>query len=182
MQTTYVQVAASGMVINTLGWVEGLGYELLLHVVRSMKVRAAHMYTCVLCVFTACAWGYELLLHVVRSMKVRFLNAALKCCISVCYCMRMGLQAAAAHCVLHEGEKKLSRFVCCLLMLHVCVETATHAHTHTKHTLCLQADVVVVMEQDRLYSQLRSALASDSGSMGRPLQVCARACCYCDCD
>ena len=34
------QVAASGMVINTLGWVDGLGYELLLHSIRALKVRA----------------------------------------------------------------------------------------------------------------------------------------------
>jgi hypothetical protein len=32
------------MVVNTLGWVEALGYELLLHVVRAMKVQA-------------CVWG-----------------------------------------------------------------------------------------------------------------------------
>lgn len=64
------EVAAAGMVINTLGWVEGLGYELLLHVVRSMK-----------------------------------------------------------------------------------------------------ADVVVVLEQDRLYNQLKAALGSQTGSMGRQLQV-----------
>lgn len=36
----WLQVAAAGMVINTLGWVEGLGYELLLHVVKSFKVSA----------------------------------------------------------------------------------------------------------------------------------------------
>lgn len=33
------QVAAAGMVVNTLGWVEGLGYELLLHVVKALRVR-----------------------------------------------------------------------------------------------------------------------------------------------
>ncbi|GBF95017.1 hypothetical protein Rsub_07518 [Raphidocelis subcapitata] len=64
------EVAAAGMVVNTLGWVEGLGYELLLHVVRAVK-----------------------------------------------------------------------------------------------------ADVLVVMEQDRLYNQLKSALGGEEGSMGRPLQV-----------
>jgi hypothetical protein len=34
-----------------------------------------------------------------------------------------------------------------------------------------QADVVVVLEQDRLYNQLQSALAGRTGAMGRPLQA-----------
>ena len=33
----YVQVAAAGMMINTMGWVEGLGFELLLHTITAMK-------------------------------------------------------------------------------------------------------------------------------------------------
>eukprot|EP00878_Enallax_costatus_P020432 GHUV01021603.1.p1 GENE.GHUV01021603.1~~GHUV01021603.1.p1 ORF type:complete len:399 (+),score=77.73 GHUV01021603.1:540-1736(+) len=32
------EVAASGMVINSMGYIDGLGYELLLHAVRSLKV------------------------------------------------------------------------------------------------------------------------------------------------
>lgn len=32
-----VQVAAAGMMINTMGWVEGLGFELLLHTITAMK-------------------------------------------------------------------------------------------------------------------------------------------------
>lgn len=31
-------VAASGMFVNTMGWVEGLGYELILHSIQSLKV------------------------------------------------------------------------------------------------------------------------------------------------
>jgi hypothetical protein len=34
------QVAAAGMVVNTLGWVDGLGYDLLLHVIASLRVRS----------------------------------------------------------------------------------------------------------------------------------------------
>ncbi|KAI8469168.1 MAG: Pre-mRNA cleavage complex II protein Clp1-domain-containing protein [Monoraphidium minutum] len=64
------EVAAAGMVVNTLGWVEGLGYDLLLHAVAALK-----------------------------------------------------------------------------------------------------ADVVLVLEQDRLYNQLKSALAGARGAMGRELQV-----------
>lgn len=30
--------AASGMVVNTMGWVEGLGYELLLHAAQALRV------------------------------------------------------------------------------------------------------------------------------------------------
>jgi polyribonucleotide 5'-hydroxyl-kinase len=32
------RAAASGMVINTMGWVEGLGYELQLHAITTLKV------------------------------------------------------------------------------------------------------------------------------------------------
>lgn len=32
------RAAASGMVINTMGWVEGLGYELQLHAITALKV------------------------------------------------------------------------------------------------------------------------------------------------
>lgn len=32
--------------------------------------------------------------------------------------------------------------------------------------------MVVVLEQDRLYNQLKSALGGQQGSMGRQLQVC----------
>lgn len=32
-----LQVRADGMVINTMGWVEGLGYELLLHSIKALK-------------------------------------------------------------------------------------------------------------------------------------------------
>ncbi|KIY91354.1 Pre-mRNA cleavage complex II protein Clp1 [Monoraphidium neglectum] len=67
---TSPEVAAAGMVVNTLGWVDGLGYDLLLHVIASLR-----------------------------------------------------------------------------------------------------ADVVVVLEQDRLYNQLQSALAGRTGAMGRPLQA-----------
>jgi hypothetical protein len=28
------------MVVNTLGWVDGLGYDLLLHVIASLRVRS----------------------------------------------------------------------------------------------------------------------------------------------
>jgi hypothetical protein len=31
-------VAAAGMVVNTMGYVDGLGYELLLHAIKSLKV------------------------------------------------------------------------------------------------------------------------------------------------
>ncbi|CAD7695075.1 unnamed protein product [Ostreobium quekettii] len=31
-------VAASGMLVNTMGWVEGLGYELILHAIKALKV------------------------------------------------------------------------------------------------------------------------------------------------
>lgn len=34
------EVAAAGMVINAFGWFEGLGHELLLYAIQSMKVRA----------------------------------------------------------------------------------------------------------------------------------------------
>jgi hypothetical protein len=33
-------VAAAGMVVNTMGYVDGLGYELLLHAIKSLKVCA----------------------------------------------------------------------------------------------------------------------------------------------
>lgn len=32
------EVAASGMVINTMGYIDGLGLELLSHIIRSLKV------------------------------------------------------------------------------------------------------------------------------------------------
>ena len=32
-----LQVAAAGMMINTMGWVEGLGFQLLLHTITAMK-------------------------------------------------------------------------------------------------------------------------------------------------
>lgn len=38
--------AASGMVINTMGWVEGLGYELQVHAINAFK---ASMALCSLC-------------------------------------------------------------------------------------------------------------------------------------
>lgn len=33
-----MQARASGIVINTMGWVEGLGYQLLLHSCKTLKV------------------------------------------------------------------------------------------------------------------------------------------------
>lgn len=33
-----VRVASSGTIINTLGWVEGLGYELQVHAIQALKV------------------------------------------------------------------------------------------------------------------------------------------------
>ena len=32
-----MQVRADGMVINTMGWVDGLGYDLLLHSIKTLK-------------------------------------------------------------------------------------------------------------------------------------------------
>lgn len=32
-------VAAAGMVINTMGYIDGLGFELLIHAIKSLKVR-----------------------------------------------------------------------------------------------------------------------------------------------
>lgn len=40
------KAAASGMVINTLGWVEGLGYELQLSAITSFKVLAGQAALC----------------------------------------------------------------------------------------------------------------------------------------
>lgn len=31
---------ASGLIINTLGWIDGLGYELQIHAISSLKVRS----------------------------------------------------------------------------------------------------------------------------------------------
>jgi hypothetical protein len=43
-------VAAAGMVVNTMGYVDGLGYELLLHAIKSLKVhfvhKVVHLYIC----------------------------------------------------------------------------------------------------------------------------------------
>ena len=33
------KAAASGLIVNTLGWIDGLGYELQLHAISSLKVR-----------------------------------------------------------------------------------------------------------------------------------------------
>ena len=33
----YPQVRADGMVINTMGWVDNLGYDLLLHSIKALK-------------------------------------------------------------------------------------------------------------------------------------------------
>lgn len=35
--SSVLQVRADGMVINTMGWVDGLGYELLLHAIQALK-------------------------------------------------------------------------------------------------------------------------------------------------
>lgn len=32
-----MQVRADGMIINTMGWVDGLGYELLIHSIKTLK-------------------------------------------------------------------------------------------------------------------------------------------------
>lgn len=32
-----LQVGAAGMVINTMGWVEGLGFQLLMHAIQAMQ-------------------------------------------------------------------------------------------------------------------------------------------------
>ena len=32
-----MQVGAAGMVINTMGWVEGLGFQLLMHAIQAMQ-------------------------------------------------------------------------------------------------------------------------------------------------
>lgn len=34
---TLVQTAAAGMMINTMGWVEDLGFQLLLHTITAMR-------------------------------------------------------------------------------------------------------------------------------------------------
>lgn len=39
---------ASGLIINTLGWVDGLGYELQMHAVSALKVRGASAYAAAL--------------------------------------------------------------------------------------------------------------------------------------
>ena len=33
-----MQVRAAGMVINTMGWIDGLGYELILHALGALRV------------------------------------------------------------------------------------------------------------------------------------------------
>lgn len=33
------EVAAAGMVVNTMGYIDGLGYELLLHAIKALRVR-----------------------------------------------------------------------------------------------------------------------------------------------
>ena len=36
------QVAAAGMVINTMGWIDGPGYDLLLYCIKALQVRGFH--------------------------------------------------------------------------------------------------------------------------------------------
>jgi hypothetical protein len=118
------------MVINTLGWVEGLGYELLLYVVRAIKVGAgAGQGRGVLGRRGAC-----------RAATPQSAGAA--------------AEGRAAHGLLAKRRRGLV------------ITSPPPPPTATP-----QADVVVVMEQDRLYNQVKSALAGEAGSMGRPLQV-----------
>ena len=39
MAATCMQAKSAGMIINTMGWIEGLGYELLLHSIQTLKVK-----------------------------------------------------------------------------------------------------------------------------------------------
>lgn len=34
----HVQVRAAGMIINSMGWIDGLGYELILHSLQTFRV------------------------------------------------------------------------------------------------------------------------------------------------
>lgn len=34
----WLQVAASGLIVNSMGWIEDLGYQLLLHTIRALEI------------------------------------------------------------------------------------------------------------------------------------------------
>ena len=37
-----LQAKSAGMIVNTMGWIEGLGYELFLHSIQTLKVRHSY--------------------------------------------------------------------------------------------------------------------------------------------
>lgn len=43
---TSPDVAAAGMLINTMGYIDGLGYELLVHAITTLRVSSQHVVIC----------------------------------------------------------------------------------------------------------------------------------------
>lgn len=43
---TSPDVAAAGMLINTMGYIDDLGYELLVHAITTLRVSLQHVVTC----------------------------------------------------------------------------------------------------------------------------------------
>jgi mRNA cleavage and polyadenylation factor CLP1 P-loop len=46
-----LQANAAGLIINTMGWVDGLGYDLLLHSIQALEVAACPLSACDIDIF-----------------------------------------------------------------------------------------------------------------------------------
>jgi hypothetical protein len=83
------EVAAAGMVVNTMGYIDGLGYELLLHAIHTLRVRRVCGVLCVWCVM--CVY---VCMCVVRCSVC---SVRLALCVCACACVGVVFACVCVH-------------------------------------------------------------------------------------
>lgn len=150
---TSPEVAAAGMVINTMGYIDGLGYELLADAVTKLRVGPAgtpkcrKVHSCSGVLLDACmrssastAAGHTAAVWQQVGGKLR---AGLNACTA----------AAAAGALFWELQ-----VLWCMRAMRMALVNQLRTCTWVLCFVVLQADVVLVMDQDRLYTQLTERL------------------------
>jgi hypothetical protein len=151
---TSPEVAAAGMVINTMGYIDGLGYELLADAVIKLRVGSAGGRKCMRAQLYIDRWRCWRHVAACRHRQVTLQPCDCRCVDS---CMHCWLRA----CTVRSAVVQLLQIVACTAVPACSAHGHWHSVVHSLLGSCcvaLQADVVLVMDQDRLYTQLTERL------------------------
>jgi hypothetical protein len=163
--STSPEVAAAGMVINTMGYIDGLGYELLAAAVATFRVSlgpSPELHPCIwiISVILLVPWGKQM------DVVLTGIAHACDCWLSIgcilhdimfCVCKAHAVWPVDAAVCCRQQHWQGQSVLCCASVLASPLLSVRHPHC----PFCawwMQADVVLVMDQDRLYTQLTDRL------------------------